>query len=283
MASSPIAVSGAGGRLGRGIVEHLLARGAGVIASTRTPGGLAGTAATVRVADFDDPPGLEGAWRGAGTLVLVPTDAPGERRLAQHAAALRAAAAAGVGHVVYLGVVEHGPEPTLADDHLATEQLVRSSGMAWTVLRNGIYADLLVGRALAEGAVVFGGGEGSVAWVARDDLAEAAAVVALAAADHAGAILTLTGAQALSLHEVGAGVATATGREIPVTALDADAFAAGLRAAGMPDGVVAAMRGTAQAMQDGRLATVTGDLERLLGRPPRSVGALAGELAGVQT
>jgi len=77
------------------------------------------------------------------------------------------------------------------------------------VLRNGIYADLLVGRALAEGAIVFAGG---------------------------------------------------------------------LRAAGLPGGVVAAMRGTAQAMQDGRLAAVTPALERLLGRPPRAVGALAGEL-----
>jgi len=147
------------------------------------------------------------------------------------------------------------------------------------VVRNGIYADLLVARALAEGAIVFGGGRGRVAWVARDDLAEAAAVVALAAAEHAGATLTLTGPQALDLEEVGAAVAGAARREVPVTALDADAFASGLRAAGLPDGVVAAMRGTAQAMQDGRLDAVTPDLERLLGRPPRTVAALAEQLA----
>jgi NAD(P)H dehydrogenase (quinone) len=92
MTPSPIAVSGAGGHLGRGVVEHLLALGADVIASTRTPDKLAGSSAIVRAADFDDPPGLERAWQGAGTLVLVPTDAPGERRIAQHAAAaLRAA------------------------------------------------------------------------------------------------------------------------------------------------------------------------------------------------
>jgi NAD(P)H dehydrogenase (quinone) len=280
MPSPSIAVSGAGGHLGRGVVEHLLSRGADVIASTRTPERLAGSAATVRAADLDDPPSLERAWRGARTLVLVPTDAPGERRVGQHAAGLLAARAVGIEHVVYLGVIEHGTPPTLADDHLATEELVRASGLDWTVLRNGIYADLLVGRALAEGAVVFGGGAGRVAWVARDDLAEAAAVVALAPADHAGTTLTLTAGEALTLHEVGAAVAAATGREIPVTALDADAFAGGLRAAGLPDGVVGAMRGTALAMQDGRLAAVTGDLERLLGRPPRSVDALAAGLAG---
>lgn len=275
MSPSPIAVSGAGGHLGRGVVDHLVARGADVIATTRSPAKLEGSAARVRRADFDEPASLAQAWRTAGTLVLVPTDAPGEQRIAQHAAALRAAVEAGVGHVVYLGVVEHGGPPTLADDHLATELLVRSSGLAWTVLRNGIYADLLVGRARAEGAVVFGGGSGRVAWVARDDLAEAAAVVALDATRHASRTLRLTAGEALTLEQVGAAVATATGRDIPVTALGADAFAEGLRAAGLADGVVAAMRGTSLAMEEGRLATTTDDLAQLLGRPPRTVGELA--------
>jgi uncharacterized protein YbjT (DUF2867 family) len=114
---------------------------------------------------------------------LAPPAAPGaERHRDAHDLDAGLGGAAGIGHVVSLGVLQHGAAPTLADDHLATEELVRSSGSAWTFLRNGFYADSLVARALAEGAVVFGGGQGRAPWVARDDSAEATAVVALAAA-----------------------------------------------------------------------------------------------------
>ncbi len=72
--------------------------------------------------------------------------------------------------------------------------------------------------------------------------------MALAAAEYAGVTLTLTGSQALSLEEIGAAVGEATHRELPVTTLDADAFT---------------------------------ELERLLGRPPRTVGDVAEESAAV--
>lgn len=241
------------------------------MASTRTPERVPGAVH----GDFDDPASLERAWTGSRTLVLVPSDAPGARRTAQHGAALAAAGRAGVTHVVYPGLIPHGAAPTLADDHLATEDLLRGSGLAWTVLRNGIYADNVVAMALTQGSLAFGGGTGRVAWVTRADLAEAAAVIALAPGEHAGETLTLTGLQALSLEDVGKAIAWGAGRAISVTALDADAFAAGLSASGMPLSVVEAMRGTARAIEDGRLSAVDPTLAQLLGRPRRSVEQLA--------
>ena len=276
-----IAVSGVSGALAGSSLHHLLGRDADVRASSRTPQHV-DAAVPVLAADFDDERSLVDAWSGADVLVLVPGGAPGGVRLDQHRRALRAAASAGVRHVVYPGVVAHGDPPTLADDHLATERLVRASGLAWTIVRNGIYADSSVDRALT-GELVFGGGSGQVAWAAREDLGEALALVAIDHARHAGTILELTGPRALSLEGLGAAVAAATGRDVAVSALDADAFAAGLAANGLPDPVFAAMGGTAAAIEAGLLAAVSGDLERILGRAPRTVEELAHERLAAAT
>ena len=109
-----IFVTGASGHLGRAIVDHLLAKGVAasrIIAGTRNPDKLADLAAkgvTVRKADFDDPAGLEKAFAGAGTVLVISTDAldGAGTRLRQHKTAIAAAAKAGAKRIAYTSLPE---------------------------------------------------------------------------------------------------------------------------------------------------------------------------------
>ncbi|HSX64595.1 MAG TPA: NmrA family NAD(P)-binding protein, partial [Pseudoxanthomonas sp.] len=228
VATPTLLVTGASGHLGRATLAHLLGTlqipASRIIATSRKPDTLADLAArgvTVRAADFDDPASLEVAFAGADRLLLVSTDAwlePG-KRLQQHGAAVQAAVAAGVKHVVYTSLpAAETSRVSFAPDHLGTEQALAASPLTWTVLRNAWYFENLlytVPGALAAGEWFSAAGDGSIAYIARDDLAHAAAV-ALAADDTRKQILTLTGTQALGAREVAAAISALTSRPLQV-------------------------------------------------------------------
>ena len=151
--SDTLLVTGASGQLGRRVLAHLLdtcaVPPARLIAVTRDPAKLADFAARgveVRRGDFDDPGSLGEAFKGAGRLLLISTDAldtPG-RRLAQHQAAIAAAKTAGVRHIVYTSMPNPDGSPIpFAPDHLGTEQALALSGRGWTILRNAWYFENL--------------------------------------------------------------------------------------------------------------------------------------------
>ena len=64
-----------------------------------------------------------------------------------HQSFVDAAEEAGVGHIVYLSFVNAGPSAVFlhARSHGATEQMLRRSGLPWTSIRNGMYADDVLG------------------------------------------------------------------------------------------------------------------------------------------
>ena len=295
--SAPILlVTGASGHLGRAVVRHLLdtlhVPPARIIATSRKPETLADLAAqgvTVRAADFDQPGTLAEAFRGADRLLLVSTDAllePG-KRLVQHRAAVQAAAEAGVKHVVYTSL----PSPatshvSFAPDHLGTEQALAVSGLGWTFLRNAWYAENLaytLPSALASGECVTAAGEGGIAYIARDDLARAAAV-ALAADSSDNRIFTLTGTQALTARDIATKVAAATGKPLAVVGVTPEQLADGLRGHGFPPVLADVFTSFDVATAAGDLGEVTDDFTALTGDAPSTFDAwLPGHLALLTT
>jgi NAD(P)H dehydrogenase (quinone) len=193
-----ILVTGASGQLGRAIVDSLQAADVPVIAGTQHPDGTART----RVVDFDDPDSL--SFEGIDTLVLVSAGyAEDDVVIARHHHAVAAAERDGVGHIIYTSVATGGDHLAFALAHRSTERRIRASALQWTILRNGLYAELF-GSLLApdQDVITAPFGTGGLAAVSREDLAEAAANVARRPNDHAGRVYDLVGSRAVTAAQV---------------------------------------------------------------------------------
>lgn len=120
---------------------------------------------------------------GVGTLFLV-SGKEAFRRVEQHATAVDAALAAGVERIIYLSFLAAVPDATFtfARDHFHTEEHVRAKGVTPTFLRPSPYAGLVPHWCGADGLIRGPAGNGRMAWVARDDLADAATAVLTAGA-----------------------------------------------------------------------------------------------------
>src|SRR5260370_1324818 len=139
-----IAMTGASGRYGRLATDKLIAQGRArdLILITRTPAKLADRAregCEGRYGGVEQPETLQVAFSGAGKLLLISGTRVGAR-VRQHKAAIDAAAAAGVGHIVYTSFVNVDPaNPAIVTiDHRETENLIKASGAAYTFLREPV-------------------------------------------------------------------------------------------------------------------------------------------------
>lgn len=277
-----IIVTGANGQLGRGIVEGLLARvePARVGVSVRDPGKAADLAArgvTVRRGDFAEPSSLADAFAGAETLLMVSSNAEayGGKMLPQHEAAIAAAREAGVKHVLYTSHMganagSHFP-PTR--NHAAVEELLGKSGLRFTALRHGFYSMTpldLAKRALSSGSII-APADGKVSWTAREDLAEADAIV-LARGDAApGATAAWTAGEALDLADVAEALSDLAGRKIERVVVSDEDFLAGLAKNGVPAHLHDLIIGLWRAARNGEFARVDPTLGHLLGRSPKTI------------
>ncbi|OIQ84103.1 quinone oxidoreductase 2 [mine drainage metagenome] len=270
-----VVVTGATGHLGRLVVENLLADGVAperVIATGRRVEALADLAergVQVRRADLAEPASLVSAFAGADDVLLVSGSEVG-RRVEQHANALEAIRTVGARRVVYTSAPRADSTAlVLAPEHKATEELIRASGLAFTILRNNWYTENYLGdlaQAGATGELVSSVGAGRVASAPRSDYAAAAAVV-LTGSEHDGAVYELSGDEAWDFDELAAAFATITGRPVVHRRVTPEERLQGLLAAGLDEGTagfVVALEGNTR---DGDLAGTRGELRQLLGRP----------------
>lgn len=274
-----IVVTGANGQLGQAVAERLLelvpAEQIGV--SVRDPEkarGLEERGIRVRRGDFDDAASLAHAFEGVSRVLIVSVNSIGETRVSQHRTAIDTAKAAGASRIFYTSLAGSdpaGPFPPMVD-HAATEAALRDSGVTFTVLRNGFYAEsapLLLGGALETGELV-APEDGPIAYTTHPDIA-AAAAMALTEEGFDGATLDLTGSEALDLAGVAAIASELAGRPIRRVVVPDDEFRAGLVARGLPEERADMLLGLFIASRQGRFAQVDPLLARLIDRPPMSL------------
>lgn len=276
--SETLLVTGATGNLGRLVLDELLASGkvapANIIATSRDTGKLADYAAKgvqARAANFDDAASLDAAFNGADRILIISTDALDEpgKRLRQHLAAVAAAQRAGAKHILYTSMPN--PETSLipfAPDHLGTENAIKATGIAYTILRNGWYMENLfmaLPHALAEGKWYSAAGKGKLAHIARADIAKATAS-ALASGSTESKTYTLTGETAHTTDEVAALVSKVTGKPLEVVHVTDEQLAGGLKAAGLPDFIIPVVVSFDTNTREGHIAMVTADAGKLSGK-----------------
>lgn len=276
-----IIITGASGHLGRSIAERVLERvpASEVVLTTRRPEALshfAGRGVEVLQADFDRPETLAEAFVGGERLLLISADVIGTR-MAQHRAAIEAARRAGVRHVAYtsaLNPVAENPA-VIAPDHQQTEQALRESGLAWTALRNGLYAEYQLpgfAHAVATGQLIHNDGDGRTAYVSREDCAAVAVAVLTSEYDGSGGnAYDVTGPESLSRDDVAALLSEVSGRPVEAVAVDDEAFVQGLVGSGLPEPAAQGAASFGRAVREGFFDGPSAAVRDLTGRPPRSL------------
>jgi NAD(P)H dehydrogenase (quinone) len=272
-----VIVTGAAGHLGRRVAEHLLRHlpPKQVVLVTRRPEALralAARGAQVRHGDFNDPGSLTDAFAGGRRMLLISTDAVG-CRIRQHRAAIDAAVSAGVGHVVFTSFVKPvagSPLGPVAWEQGRTETMLRRSGLTWTILRFGSYAELQLppaAVAVRKGRLYTNGGGGRIVPVSREDCAEAAAVV-LTGAGHAGMTYDISGPAALTPDDLAAVYADVSGQPVEVVQLSDTMLTSLLVAIGTPLPMAWWITAFGRAVRRGYLDVIDPAFERLTGHPP---------------
>ena len=275
------AVTGATGHLGRLVIEALLKTipANRIVAAVRNPAkasDLAERGLIVREADYSRPDTLGPALAGVEKLLLISsTEVSG--RLPRHRAVIEAAKANRVSLIAYTSMLHADTSPArLAIEHRQTEEVIAASGLPAVILRNGWYTEnhlMALPAALEHGTFVGAAKDGRFSSAARQDYAEAAAVV-LATDGHAGKTYELAADQAFTLAELAAEVSRQSGKAVVYNDLTEAAYRDMLTGAGLPADLAGLLADADAAASRGALFDDGGSLSRLIGRPTASMQSL---------
>ena len=266
-----IAVTAAAGQLGHIVIDKLKQKvSAGdLLALVRRPEQTEVLGVAAQPIDYSAPATLDAPLRGVNTLLLISSSEIGKRAV-QHANVIAAAKKAGVERIVYTSVLHADVSSlSLADEHRATEAELKSSGLTYTLLRNGWYTENYtgsVGPALTNGALIGSAGDGRISSATREDLAEAAVAV-LTTPGHENMTYELAGDEAWTLTDLAAEISRQTGKNIPYHNLPAADYAAALEGAGLPKELAAAIASYDVSASQGALYGSERTLSQLIGRP----------------
>lgn len=276
-----VAVTGVTGALGSRIAARLADRGVPQLLVGRSPDRMpelpgAQGRGPAAYADASD---MRKALEGASTLILVSGHRTG-RRLEEHATAVEAAIAVGVDRVLYVSLVGAAPTATYlnARDQWLTEQFLAGAGIRHTVLRAGFYTSTPAALADEEFVVSGPASTGRAAFVTHEDIADVITAVALdegPRSEHDGAILEITGPEALTLGEAVTRIAAATGRPYRYESETVEeAFARRWRL-GMSGEQIETWISWYQAIERGEVSVVTDVVPRLTGSPATPISDAA--------
>jgi NAD(P)H dehydrogenase (quinone) len=264
------ATGGLGGRVAARLAERLIPQRLLVRDAARAP--ELPEAEVVTFGGYDDADGMRRALDGVGTLLLV-SAAEHPDRVALHRAAVDAAVAAGVQRIVYTSFSGAAPDCTFTfgRDHFHTEEHIKASGVGHTFLRDNLYLDFIPGLSGPDGVIRGPADDGRVAAVARDDIADVAAMV-LTGRDHDGQSYDLTGPEAFSLAEAAEELSRASGRLVTYEEETVEEAFASRRPSGAADFEIEGWVSTYTAIAAGELETTSDCVARVLDRDPVGLG-----------
>ena len=274
-----IAITGATGHLGLATIKALLPKVAPseIVAVVRDPQKAASVlpqGLTVRTGDYNDPAALLAAFQGVETVLLISTsEMEYEARMREHRNVIDAAKQAGVRHLIYTSVLNPTPGSPFGGmaSHLATEEYLKASGIAYTIFRNTLYLDIipmLVGEGtLPSGKLYSTLGEGQVSYGLRSEIAEALANV-LTSEGHENQTYDIAPGPTYSAKDIAAGLRAATGQPVEYVPITGEELTATLREHQVPQPFIDLMVGMTEAMKNGEFNNPSATLEQLLGRKP---------------
>jgi len=274
-----ILITGATGHLGKATIKSLVDKGiaakdiAALVRDENKAADLSEKGVQLKIGDYKNYDSLKAAFQGVDKLLLV-SSSDLDDRLSQHKNVINAAKENGVKHIVYTSVdiksFEGTAIPYVTQIHLDTASYLKEIGIPYTLLNNTLYADLVPlfsGEKVLETGIFFPAGEGKTPFVARTEMAEAAAVV-LTTSGHENQEYAITAETAYSFSEIAGMISEITGKEVKYHHPDAASYMDELVKAGVPKENAAFFAGFGEAIKNGEFDTHRSDLATLLGRKP---------------
>ena len=276
-----ILVTGANGNLGSQTIDFLLeqkpdANVAGLVRSEEKGAELKEKGVELRIGDYIDYASMRKAVEDVDVVLLISSSTI-EGRVEQHKNVIKAAKESGVKQLLYTSIVQadKGLSP-LSSDHAETEELIKESGIPYTIHRHTFYTEFLplfLGEALDTGQWTFPSGGEKINLAYRTEMAEALAKVLEDPGKHKNEIYEITSSKAYTLDELAEMLTKACGKEITYTDVSISEFKSTLEEIGLPDEQIAMSVMTATTFVNGGLNFTFDDLENLLDRKPAGVGS----------
>ncbi len=279
-----ILVTGATGKYGSAAIEHLVNKGvnashiSAMVRNAEKAQRLRDKGVEIRIGDYTNYDSLVKAFGGVDKLLLVSSNDRGdvENRTAHHINVIKAAGEAKVKHIVYTSFVrkpkfEESAIAAFQNAHVQTEQFLKDSTIAYTILQNGIYLEMIsvfAGEKVAQtGVIMYPAGEGKASWVLREELAEAGAHV-LTTEGHENKTYPLTNAESASFEEIARELSGTLGKEIQYQSPSIEEFQSSLAQFGVPELYIGMLSMWATAQAEGALNLNDSTLASFLGRKP---------------
>ncbi|MEO8238882.1 MAG: SDR family oxidoreductase [Flavobacterium sp.] len=277
-----ILVTGATGNFGKATIDFLLKKGiaanqiSALVRDEAKAQDLKAKGVTLKIGDYDNYSSLVAAFKDVDKLLFVSgTDVVNRGK--QQEGVVKAAQDAGVKHILYTSFerkneTDASPLAFLAKSHIETENLIKASGIPYTIFRNNLYLDALpmfIGDKFLETGVFLPAGETKSAFTARQDMAEATANV-LTSEGHKNKEYFISNTESISIREVAEILSEITGATVNYTDPTSEVYAETLSKAGVPAEYIGMFAGTAEAIKQGEFSAEKTDLENLLGRKPTS-------------
>jgi uncharacterized protein YbjT (DUF2867 family) len=226
----------------------------------------------------------EPALAGTSRLFLLSSNEAGFGRM--QVEVVRAAQRLGVAHVVKLsalGASDHS-KSSVAREHWEVEQALQQSSMTWTILRPHAFMQNWLGDVAqsvqAEGVIYSPIGDGRVPFIDTRDIAAVAAEALLHPESHAGRRYVLTGGEAVGYADLAAALTQVTGKTVTYRPISMDEAGARMQAKGASPYLIEAMLAiSAYQKAGGATASVSDNVGRILGRPPRTIRDFARDYA----
>ena len=276
-----IVVTGSTGRVGGLVARRLESGGHPMRLLVRDPRRVPEIhGAQVQRAEYGDLAALAEGLRKGDRVFMVSLWIGGDTRLDLHRSFIEAAARADVAQLVYLSFVNAGPNAIFshAREHGATEEMLRSSGVPWTSIRNSMYADDIPGWFDPDGVAREPGDDARMSFSYRPELADVIAA-ALTEPGHAGRIYNITTPESVSMRELAQIATRVTGEDYGYEPISDAEWIERWKAQGRPEWALEAGLTSYEALRAGELDVVSDDYEKVTGRKASTIAQVITDVA----
>ena len=280
---SKILVTGATGQLGSSLINKLLEKVSpgeitALVRDENKAEALKNKGVQIVVGNYADYASLVKAFKGIDKLYFI-SSSEMMNRIEQHENVVQAAVEAKVGHIFYTSVQrksEDGSSPSaiITNDHVKTDEIIKQSELTYTILRHGLYSDILpmfIGDKVIEtGTIFLPAADGKAAFASRKDMAEAGAIL-LTTNGHENKTYEISGVDSLSFHDIAGILSELSANSIQYISPSPEQYVDQLRSYDVPEQMIQGASNLCVGIAQAEFDFPSNDLQNILGRKLETV------------